>query len=73
MDNLIEMHPGRCRPGKSYQGFVAALAKASDRLLAVVCGAFRRSVQAAAAARGCWATAGGRVVFGVDGTKVNCG
>lgn len=67
--NLVAMHPGRRRPGKTYQGFMSALVKASDRLLMAVCRQLRQSVRSVAA--DAWAV-GGWIVFGVDGTKINC-
>jgi hypothetical protein len=59
----------RRRPGKTYTGFIAALAKVSDKLLATVTCHLRRSVQEASG--GAWMIAGW-VVFGFDGSKINC-
>ena len=41
---LIGMYPTRRRPGNSYQGFIAALLAASQRLLGVVTDALRQAV-----------------------------
>jgi hypothetical protein len=68
---VVAMYPGRRRPGETYAGFVAALARWSASLLGVVVDALRRAARRSAEAAGCW-TIGGRVVFGVDGTKVDC-
>jgi hypothetical protein len=69
---VVAMYPGRRRPGETYGGFVAALARASAGLLAVVVAALRGAAREAADAAGCWTLAGGWCVFGVDGTKVDC-
>jgi len=68
---VVAMYPGRRRPGETYAGFVAALARWSASLLGVVVDALRRAARRSAEAAGCWTT-GGRCVFGVDGTKVDC-
>jgi hypothetical protein len=73
---LVSMYPGRRRPGGTYAGFVAALARSSEALLAVVTAHLRRSVReaaqaAGACAGGCWEVAGW-VVFGADGSKFDC-
>jgi hypothetical protein len=68
---VVEMFPGRRRPGGTYEGFVAALAKASQGLLDLVAAALRQSVRSAAAAAGCWEVCGW-VAFGGDGSKVDC-
>lgn len=65
------MFPGRRRPGRSYQGFVAALAARSDALLARVADHLRGQVRQAAEAGGCWAHRG-FVPIGADGSKVQC-
>jgi hypothetical protein len=74
---VVAMYPGRRRPGRTYVGFIAALARVSAGLLAVVADALRRAVRQSAEAAGCWTVGGGgggggRCVFGVDGTKVDC-
>ena len=66
---LVKMFPGRRRPGRTYEGFIAALAKASEALLAAVIGHLRESVREAAGS--CWEVCGW-AVFGADGTKVDC-
>lgn len=66
---LSAMYPGRRRPGKVYAGFAATLARHSDRLLRVVAGHLRRSLEPIAGDR--WAV-GGWVAFGVDGSKIDC-
>ena len=66
---LVGMFPGRRRPGATYAGFIAALAKASEALLAAVTGHLRESVREAAGS--CWEVCGW-AVFGADGTKVDC-
>lgn len=66
---LVKMYPGRRRPGGTYEGFIAALAKASGALLAVVTAHLRRSAREAAGP--CWEVRGW-VVFGADGSKVDC-
>ena len=66
---LVKMVPGRRRPGRTYEGFIAALAKASEALLAAVIGHLRESVREAAGSR--WEVCGW-AVFGADGTKVDC-
>lgn len=69
---LVKMFPGRRRPGRTYEGFVAALAKASEALLAAVVGHLRASVREWAQSAGaCWEVCGW-AVFGADGTKVDC-
>ncbi len=65
----VGMYSSRRRPGKSYQGFMAALVRRSAGLLAVVCPAFRRVV--AQIAEPAWRVEG-RVVFGVDGSRMDC-
>src|SRR5690242_20793029 len=45
---VVAMYPGRRRPGRTYAGFIAALARASASLLAVVLDALRRSVRQSA-------------------------
>ena len=66
---LVEMFPGRRRPGCTYAGFIAALARSSGALLAAVSEHLRRSVREAAGP--CWEVCGW-ATFGVDGTKVDC-
>lgn len=68
---VVAMYPGRRRPGRTYAGFIAALARSSASLLAVVADALRRAARRSAEAADSW-TVEGRCVFGVDGTKVDC-
>jgi len=68
---VVQMFPTRRRPGKTYAGFIAALVAAGGPLLATVTAALRLSVRRAADAGGCWRTAGW-VVFGGDGSKIDC-
>jgi hypothetical protein len=62
---VVRMFPGRRRPGRSYEGFVAALAKVSDGLLATLAEHWRARVRQTAAAH--WRVDGWRL-FGVDGS-----
>src|SRR5690606_2485259 len=64
---LIGMYPTRRRPGNSYQGFIAALLAASQRLLGVVTDALRQAVMQQTP----WRT-GRWVCFGCDSTKHDC-
>ena len=68
-DNLVAMYDSRLRPGRSYQGFISALAKRSAHLLKVIVPAFRKAVQRIAGSH--WRT-GPWVVLGVDGSRVEC-
>jgi hypothetical protein len=69
---LVRMFPGRRRPGGTYAGFIAALARSSGALLAAVTEHLRRSVREWAESAGsCWEVCGW-AVFGIDGTKVDC-
>jgi hypothetical protein len=66
---LAKSFGSRRRPGRTYVGFIAALARKSETLLATVSKHLRRCVQNAAGDR--W-TIGGWVVLGFDGSKINC-
>lgn len=66
---LVKMFPGRRRPGRTYQGMMAALVKVSDPLLTKVSDHLRGEVQRVAAGR--WQVHG-FVPIGVDGSKVEC-
>ena len=68
---LVAMHPGRRRPGATYEGFIAALARVSEALVALVTASLRAAVRAVADEASCW-TVAGVCVFGVDGTKIDC-
>jgi hypothetical protein len=67
---LVEMFPGRRRAGRTYSGFIAALAKVSDSLLQRVSDHLRGEVRAAAGTSH-WSYKG-FVPFGGDGSKVEC-
>ena len=67
---LMQMHPGRRGVGKTYQGFIAALLKVSQAMLALVVASLQEAVREVAA-EGCWCVAG-FCVFGVDGSKIDC-
>lgn len=67
---LVGMFPGRRRPGRSYAGFAAALARRSDVLLGAVTVSLRAAVGDVGG--GVWESAGGWVVFGCDASKVDC-
>ena len=66
---LVQMYPGRKRPGGTYEGFVAALAGASGRMLDQICLCLRQAVQEVA---GDYWEYAGWVLFGADGSKVEC-
>lgn len=66
---LTRMFPGRRRPGKTYRGMIAAMGRASDRLLAKVSEHLRGEVRAVAQTR--WQVRS-FVPIGVDGSKVEC-
>ena len=68
--NLTKMFPGRRRPGKTYQGFVAALAKHSDALLARIAEHLRGEVRQVAGTQ-YWEHRG-FVPMGADGSKAEC-
>jgi len=75
---VVAMYPSRRRPGDSYGGFMATLARQTARHLAVVCPGLRRHVRRLAERCSCWRIGGGGgggggwVAFGVDGSKVEC-
>lgn len=69
-DVLVGMFPTRRRPGGTYAGFIAALAKASESLLAVVVPHLRDCVRRLAVGASSWEVSGW-AVFGVDGSKVD--
>jgi hypothetical protein len=66
---LAKAFSGRRRAGKTYTGFMAALTKVSDALLATVTAHLRKTVEQVAGDK--W-TVGGWLVFGFDGSKINC-
>ena len=65
----IKIHKSRRRPGKTYEGFMASLCGMSKELLDRVCNTLRASVQEIAGSH--W-TVEGWILFGADGTKVEC-
>ena len=65
---LLRWYPGRRRPGRAYEGFIAALRRRSGRLLKWIGASYRVHVQRLAEQRGCWHVAGW-LAFGVDSTK----
>jgi len=67
---VVAMYPSRRRPGRSFEGFVQALQKASQRLRATLVPALRLSVEQLAGRW--WRQVAGFVVLAVDGTRVNC-
>jgi hypothetical protein len=67
---LAAMFPGRKRPGKTYQGFVAALAGRSEALLARIGDHLRGQVRKVAGENH-WEH-NGFVPIGADGSKVQC-
>ena len=68
-DATVGLYPTRRRPGKSYAGFMATLARQSAGLLGAVCPAFRKRVRQVAGSA--WRVEG-REVFGVDGSRMDC-
>jgi hypothetical protein len=66
---LVAMYPGRKRPGRTYEGFIAALATGSGWMLERICRHLRQAVQEVAGAY--WEYAGW-VLFGADGSRVEC-
>jgi len=67
---VVKMFPGRKRPGKTYTGFVEALGKKSDALLAKIAEHLRGEVRRVAGERH-WEYLG-FVPIGADGSKVEC-
>ncbi len=65
---LAQMFPSRRRAGATYQGFIAALGRASHALLAVIVPHLRQAVVRTAG--DAWAVRGW-VVFGADGSKID--
>lgn len=67
---VADLFPGRRRPGRSYQGFAAALARRSDALLKKLAEHLRGEVRVVAGERH-WEHRG-FVPMGGDGSKVEC-
>jgi hypothetical protein len=68
-DTLVGLYKSRKRPGRSYQGFIRALARQSAGLLEGVCRALQKGVERVA--RQAWRVEGW-LVFGVDGSRIDC-
>lgn len=79
---VVGMYPSRRRPGESYAGFMATLARHSAAHLAVIVPGLRGHVRRLAEQCGRWRIGGGGggaagvgrgwLAFGVDGSKVEC-
>lgn len=65
---LLRWYPGRRRPGKRYEGFIAALRRRSGPMLKWIGLSYRAHVQRLAEQKGCWKI-GDWLAFGVDSTK----
>lgn len=68
---LVKMYPTRRRPGSSYVGFMATLAKHSAKHLKLIIPALRQHVRDLAGKSSCW-TIDGWCAFGVDGSRIEC-
>jgi hypothetical protein len=68
-DCLVKMFPWYRRPGKTYQGLIAALGRWSSGLLECVGRALRRTMQEIA---GAYWKRQGLLAFAVDGSRVEC-
>jgi len=68
---LVRMYPTRRRPGTSYAGFMASLARQTAKHLKLIIPTLRRQVRQLAESSGCW-TIDGWCAFGVDGSRVEC-
>jgi len=66
--SLVNMYPSRLRPGKTYAGFIRMLLRHSAALLSLVTDCLRKHVERTAGSH--WKV-GGRLAFGVDGTKID--
>jgi hypothetical protein len=76
---VVGMYPSRRRPGESYAGFIATLARQGAAHLAVVAPGLRGHVRRLAEQCARWRIGGGGggggggwLVFGVDGSKLEC-
>jgi hypothetical protein len=63
---LLRWYPGRRRPGRTYQGFIAALQRKSRPLVRAISGHYRKRVRLLAGDR--WLVEGW-ALFGADSTK----
>jgi hypothetical protein len=68
-DVVVSMYPSRRRPGRSFEGFIGALEKASDDLVERVVKALRESLRQVAADAWRWRD---WAVMAVDGSRVDC-
>lgn len=66
---VVGMYNSRKRPGRTYEGFIVALAEQSVALLAVVCEALQKAVRKVAGSA--W-TVEGWLLFGADGSRIEC-
>ncbi len=64
---VVKMFRGQEEPGTSYQGFIKALHKWTERLFAIILPGLQERMRQCAG--DCW-TVAGWVVFGVDGSRV---
>jgi hypothetical protein len=73
---VVGMYPSRRRPGESYAGFMATLARHSATHLAVIVPHLREHVRRLGERCGRWRVGGsgggGSLAFGVDGSKLEC-
>ena len=67
--SVIGMYLSRRRPGKTFRGFTAKMARHSARLLALVGHALRQRMREQSGEQ--WRI-GRWLAFGVDGTKIDC-
>jgi len=63
------MYPTRRRAGHTYEGFIKALQKRSERLLEIVAQALRQAVRSVA---GRYWKIDGWIVMGIDGSRIEC-
>lgn len=68
-DAVVKMYQTRKRPGKSFAGFMGILTRHSGRLIARITGDLRRTLPQRLGTH--WRI-GKWLVFGVDGTKMDC-
>ena len=68
---LVMMYRSRRRPGDSYVGFMAMLARHTGKHLKLIVPALRQHVRQLATDSGCW-TIDGWCAFGVDGSRIEC-
>lgn len=68
---VVAMYPSRKRPGKTYAGFIGALASRGSALLGLLLPHLRERTRALAQAGGHWLVEGW-CVFAGDGSKLDC-